>query len=480
MVLGVCRRVLVDADESDDAFQATFLVLVRRAGSISKPELLGNWLYGVAYRVASKARAAGLKRQAKERLADVKTTEAADEPQWRELSPVLDEELQRLPEKYRVPLVLCYLEGKTYTEAAQLLELAEGTVSGRLARARELLRHRLTRRGVTLSSTVLAQLVVQHATTAAVSATLMQTTLQASVAFAAGKALTGTISTLTVSLTSEILQAMFLAKAKVVLGWVLAAIALVGGTGFVVHNSLEAISDTRQETRNAREIDSLSLTLQAFYAEYGFYPPSRMKLYADETRFEKIALDNDSRMYIKRMFPRVRWKGLDWGGNDGAILSGDQCLVFFLGGITDEGGCRGFSTNPTNPTQKGGSRTPTYDFEPSRLIRGSNGYYSYRDVFGEQPYAFFSTHNTRNGYNRFGSSDCQSLDVWPYVESLIPTTQYWKPDTFQIISAGADRQFGSGSALPDRKTWTPQSARTIDPPGRDDQTNFHKRPLGRE
>jgi RNA polymerase sigma factor (sigma-70 family) len=147
MVLAVCRRVLCSAHDADDAFQATFLVLVRKAGAIARPELLGNWLYGVAYRVAVKARANAARRSEHEKRAPVKAwVDPVMEATAREERSVLDAELHHMPEQYRAPLVLCYLEGKTNAEAARMLGWPTGSISGRLARARELLRKRLVRR----------------------------------------------------------------------------------------------------------------------------------------------------------------------------------------------------------------------------------------------------------------------------------------------------------------------------------------------
>src|SRR5436309_15855489 len=117
MVLGVCRRVLRTDRDADDVFQATFLVLVRKAASLRRPELLGNCLYGVAYRIALRARAAAARQPALGRqVEEMPAAEAVDEKVWDELRPVLDEEVNRLPEKYRAPVVLCHLEGKTYAE----------------------------------------------------------------------------------------------------------------------------------------------------------------------------------------------------------------------------------------------------------------------------------------------------------------------------------------------------------------------------
>jgi RNA polymerase sigma factor (sigma-70 family) len=148
MVLAVCRRVLGNAHDADDAFQATLLVLVRKACVIARPESLGNWLYGVAYRVAVKARANAARRSGHERRAPAKAwVDLLEEAIRRELRSVLDAELSHLPDEYRTPLVLCYLEGKTNAEAARMLGWPTGSISGRrLARARELLRKRLVGR----------------------------------------------------------------------------------------------------------------------------------------------------------------------------------------------------------------------------------------------------------------------------------------------------------------------------------------------
>jgi RNA polymerase sigma factor (sigma-70 family) len=146
-VLGVCRRALRCLPDAEDAFQATFLVLALKGHTIRKRESVGSWLYGVACRVARRARASALRRRALQQPLAV-AEEAWDETPAEDLREVLDEELEHLPEKYRAPLVLCYLEGKTNEQAAQELGWRPGSMSRRLARARELLRGRLLRRGV--------------------------------------------------------------------------------------------------------------------------------------------------------------------------------------------------------------------------------------------------------------------------------------------------------------------------------------------
>ena len=151
MVWGVCRRALGHHD-AEDAFQATFLVLARRAEAVRPPGLLGNWLYGVARRTALKARTAVAKRARREAImADVPEPSAIPSDDWVDLRPVLDQELERLPARLRAPLVLCDLEGLTRPEAARRLAAADGTVASRLAAGRRKLADRLARRGIVLS-----------------------------------------------------------------------------------------------------------------------------------------------------------------------------------------------------------------------------------------------------------------------------------------------------------------------------------------
>jgi RNA polymerase sigma factor (sigma-70 family) len=151
MVFGVCRRVLRDPSAAEEAFQVTFLVLVRKASHLREPGRLANWLYGVANRVARKARVSAARRGRHERAAAGPDRCVPAEPKDADLRAVLDEEMVALPDKYRAPLVLCYLEGLTNEAAAERLGWPPGSMSYRLARGRELLRKRLVRRGVCLA-----------------------------------------------------------------------------------------------------------------------------------------------------------------------------------------------------------------------------------------------------------------------------------------------------------------------------------------
>ena len=229
MVLGVCRRLLQHGADADDAFQATFAILIRKAGTLSRPEQLAGWLFQVAYRTARRARGNRLRRQSNQLpLLDVAVESPIAEIVWRELQPILDDEVNRLPEKLRLPVVMCFLEGRTKRAAACSLGWAEGTISSRLKRARELLRTRLTRRGVTLSVGATTLALFQGTASAAVPSSLLSTTIHSASLAVAGSALSAPVA----ALTQGVIQSMFFTKLKVVTALALAIGVFGGGTGW--------------------------------------------------------------------------------------------------------------------------------------------------------------------------------------------------------------------------------------------------------
>jgi RNA polymerase sigma factor (sigma-70 family) len=240
MVLGVCRRILGDRHEADDAFQATFLVLVRKAASIAKQQSVGSWLFGVAYRIAIKTKVRARRRRTREgRVMNRQPAEPLDEILWRDLRPVLDEEIDRLPEKYRAPVVLCYLEGKPYAEAARQLGCAKGTIALRLEQARGRLRDRLDRRGVVLSVGMLPALLTPRRAVVPVPAALGEATAKAAPLWATGgESTTLAVSTPVATLAEAALSALAWAKLKVAVTVVLATIVVCGGAGVIVHRVL--------------------------------------------------------------------------------------------------------------------------------------------------------------------------------------------------------------------------------------------------
>ena len=229
MVWRLCRRVLGHVQDAEDTFQATFLVLARRAASVVKRESVGSFLYGVAYRTALDAKAINARRRSREKqVADVPHPEVmpAGERDWRHW---LDLELSRLPEKYRTTVILCDLEGRSRKEAARQLKVPEGTLSSRLAMARKMLALRLTRRGVALSGGVLSATLSEVSATT-IPARLVAATVKVAVLVAAGEF--SAVSSSVGILMKGAFQTMLLAKLKLVVGAVMVVMAL-GASGLV-------------------------------------------------------------------------------------------------------------------------------------------------------------------------------------------------------------------------------------------------------
>jgi RNA polymerase sigma factor (sigma-70 family) len=238
MVWGVCLRVLRCHHDAEDAFQATFLVLLRKAATIVPRERVGCWLYGVAHQTALKARATRSRRQVREKqVPTMPEPAAAEQLLVNELAAILDAELSRLPDKFRAVLVLCELEGKTLKEAARQLGLPQGTAASRLARARALLAKRLTRHGLSVSTGALTTVLTERIASACVPASVVSSTIETVTRLAVAGATDGwVIPAQVAALTEEVLKAMFLSKLKAVTAvlLVLGACVLAAGTGLLV------------------------------------------------------------------------------------------------------------------------------------------------------------------------------------------------------------------------------------------------------
>jgi hypothetical protein len=236
------------------------------------------------------------------------------------------------------------------------------------------------------------------------------------------------------------------------------------------------------ESRVRFEIRWLAQAVGAFKQEFNVtWLPSRILLREDGAYNLNNQVEKDTVVFFQQMFgKRLNLAGIDWNGdgvisNEPVTLGGDQCLVFFLGGIPAPGtpeAVLGFSTDPTNPAA--GTRTrrgPFLEFDPRRLVEGNAGFFRYLDAFNKgSPYAYFSSYNTTNGYNRYGSSDCEALGVSPYQES---EEVFINPKGFQILSAGRDAVFGAGGT-----SWEPTRGYPAGDPGADHLSNFSASRLG--
>jgi RNA polymerase sigma factor (sigma-70 family) len=320
-VWAACRRILGEQPDAEDAFQATFLVLLRKAGSLRQPELVGPWLYAVACRTARKARALRGRRQERERplAGDVAGEEGVADAVGRDLRGVLDEEVGRLPERFRVPFVWCCLGGLSHAEAARRLGCAKGTIDSRVARARERLRGRLARRGVTLSAAGLATALAGERTLA-VPLALLETT--------AGS-LPGRASPFALSLMEGVLHGMFLNKLKMVAVVVL-ALGLVGsGVGYFLPGRTPGpglTPEARAEPPAPKAPEKPArkpATKPARGAEVIEIPPSReeiQKALKSRTKFPGIddakvtlaeALDQLTKIYDVRFDVQEKWFQVD-------------------------------------------------------------------------------------------------------------------------------------------------------------------------
>jgi RND family efflux transporter MFP subunit len=238
LVLNVCRRVLHREQDAEDAFQATFLAFVRKAKTIARRDAVAGWLYSVAYRVALEAKERTRRTAAQEKAGGkLLAVLPSSDPIWHDLRPILDEELNRLPERLRRPLVLCYLEGKSNEEAARQLGCRIGTIYSRLSRGREVLRRRLRRRGLTLSIAALTAAVTEHAAEATPATSLVQAAFRSALSFIGPSA--NSISPRVRAWAEGVLWTMFLTQLKMAALVLVLIGALIGG-GVLSHALMAA------------------------------------------------------------------------------------------------------------------------------------------------------------------------------------------------------------------------------------------------
>jgi RNA polymerase sigma factor (sigma-70 family) len=255
MVWGVCQRTLRNEHDAEDAFQATFLVLIRKAASIYPRAKVGNWLYGVAHQTALKARATRMKRQIRERsVRELPEPVVTAHDLWSELEPLLDREVSRLPEKYRTVIVLCELEGKSGKEAARQLGCPEGTVASRLSRARTMLAKRLSHHSLAVMGGALAIVLSQKAASAAVPISVMTSTIKIVTCVAAGKAGSNLISVPVAALAKGVLKTMLLNKLKTA-AVVLLILGVITFGGAVLTHDRAAAQDTTKGGQEATRKD---------------------------------------------------------------------------------------------------------------------------------------------------------------------------------------------------------------------------------
>jgi RNA polymerase sigma factor (sigma-70 family) len=309
MVLGVCRRMLVNPTDVEDAFQATFLVLVRRAGQLGPRDSIGPWLHGVAARVALRARAESARRHRIQPVVEeisARSGYGQADPAEREMLEVLDSELSRLPSKYRAPVVLCYLQGQTHEDAARLLNWPLGTVKGRLARARDLLRSRLTRRGLAPTTGGLAVLLSRDSS-ASLQRELLERTVRSSLKLALGQTTAQVVSTSVASLVEGVLTTMLVHKIRS-LGFavLISAVALTGAG--VMARQAGTGRDRQRPRATLTEAGVASLAVQANAIGKVSAPKpdlSNTDLVTDAMRESLLPADDPRQQFLKAA--RVAW-----------------------------------------------------------------------------------------------------------------------------------------------------------------------------
>ncbi len=304
MVWDVCRGVLSDPHAAEDAFQATFLVLARRADSIRRRDAVGPWLHGVARRVAVRAKATASRRHRREGQVMEMTASPTPDPIRREQIEAMHEEVDRLAEKYRAPLVLCYFEGRTHVEAARLLRCPVGTISVRLSRARELLRARLTRRGLALPVAWAGAGLGEQTASVAMPVGLAETTIKAAMNLAAGKALTaGMVPVAIARLAEGEIRTMFYSKLTVIATGVLAIGVGTAGVGLLASGNQQAPrepaaaaqsqakeDETKAHDQSLKNLKILGLAMHNYVSLNGRFPAAAIRKDGEPLLSWRVAL----------------------------------------------------------------------------------------------------------------------------------------------------------------------------------------------
>jgi RNA polymerase sigma factor (sigma-70 family) len=322
LVRRVCRGVLGHEHDAEDAFQATFLILARKARAIRKEASLASWLFGVARRTSLKAKQATIRRQQRHVPGPRAVPESpVSEAALRELQAILDDEVDRLPDKWRAAFAVCCIEGRSRAEAARELGWKEGTLSARLAQARERLRQRLGRRGYSFSAVLAAGALVTDPAPAALPATLLH--CRAAALFAAGKIAPG-VSPQTLTLTEGVLKAMLLSKIKIATGLFLALVVAGAGLGTsgILHQTQAGQSPDRGGDLNAGRQDGGTKEQEASQANY------RVLTFDEVRHFDKDKKENGRPDLAATLLPRLNRLGKEgWK----AIAQGERGILLRKG-----------------------------------------------------------------------------------------------------------------------------------------------------
>jgi prepilin-type N-terminal cleavage/methylation domain-containing protein len=279
---------------------------------------------------------------------------------------------------------------------------------------------------------------------------------------------------------------------------ILVVIAIIAVLAALLLGGVMLVFSKGSDAANRQDMNKLSDALEHFNKDHNMYPPSRILLLPTGNAYSTAhnQLATASLAYLTKVWPNLDLNtNIPWAGNvmtipaSGIVLDGDQCLVFFLGGIPDStGAVIGFAENPANPADPTfplEKRKRYFEFDPGRLYNRESGnpFPSYKDQYSigrgaanPQPFVYFSSNSRTNGYDKplMGqSSVIPSLSLSPYVDKVAPATTYHLPTKYQLISAGRDGQFGPGGP-----GWSPSTANTIPTAGRDDMTNFYDALMG--